>query len=169
MALPHDYAGQACSLSRSLEVIGERWTLLIVRDAFFGVRRFGDFVSHLKIPRAVLTDRLKTLLAEGVLERVPGRGRREDYQLTAKGVGLWPVVRSLMCWGDDHYAPDGPRRLFTHATDQGSVDQCGRCTECHQMVDAQDILVSPGPGAVAADDPVNVALKTPHLLLQPLR
>jgi DNA-binding HxlR family transcriptional regulator len=125
MALPRDYAGQACSLSRSLEVVGERWTLLIVRDAFFGVRRFGDFVAHLQIPRAVLADRLKSLTATGVLARVPGAGRREEYELTGKGVSLWPVVRSLMTWGDDYYAPGGPRRVFLHAADGAPVETGG--------------------------------------------
>src|ERR1700684_1700595 len=66
MPLPHDYAIQQCSLARALEVVGERWTLLIVRDAFFGVRRFGDFAHHLRIPRAVLAQRLETLVAHGV-------------------------------------------------------------------------------------------------------
>jgi DNA-binding HxlR family transcriptional regulator len=75
MALPNDYAGQACSLARTLEVVGERWTLLIVRDAFYGVRRFGDFAAHLGIPRAVLAERLKSLTAAGVLARVPAGGR----------------------------------------------------------------------------------------------
>ena len=82
MVLPRDYAGQACSLARALEVVGERWTLLIVRDAFFGVRRFGDFATHLGLPRAVLTDRLGALVAAGVLAKVPGRGKRSEYELT---------------------------------------------------------------------------------------
>jgi DNA-binding HxlR family transcriptional regulator len=175
MALPNDYAGQACSLSRTLEIVGERWTLLIVRDAFFGVRRFGDFVAHLGVPRAVLTDRLKSLVAAGVLERVAGRGRREEYQLTDKGVALWPVVRSLVAWGDDHYSPTGPRRTFTHAADGSAVDADGRCTGCGQLVPVADTVVAPGPGlavsavGVAGDDPVSAALAEPHRLLEPLR
>ena len=90
MALPNDYAGQACSLARTLEVVGERWTLLIVRDAFYGVRRFGDFAAHLGIPRAVLAERLKSLTAAGVLARVPAWGApgvRADHQ------GDVPVAR----------------------------------------------------------------------------
>src|SRR5438309_3622334 len=100
--LGKDYEGQDCSLARALEVVGERWTLLIVRDAFYGVRRFGDFAAHLSIPRAVLTERLMTLVAADVMQRVDG-----GYQLTAKGLSLWPVVRSLAAWGDQHYAPNG--------------------------------------------------------------
>jgi DNA-binding HxlR family transcriptional regulator len=171
MALPSDYAGQACSLSRSLEVVGERWTLLIVRDAFFGVRRFGDFVAHLQIPRAVLADRLKSLTASGVLARVPGAGRREEYELTSKGISLWPVVRSLMTWGDDYYAPAGPRRVFRHTGDGGQVGADGRCTSCAQLVPAADTEIVPGPGLTRGrdDDPVTAALAQPHRLLQPLR
>src|SRR5579871_2602495 len=117
MPLPSDYSAQQCSVARALEVLGERWTLLIVRDAFYGVRRFGDFVAHLDIPRAVLSARLRTLVDEDVLVRVPGPARaggRDEYELTEKGRGLWPVVRELMTWGDTHYAPDGPLRLLRH-------------------------------------------------------
>ena len=103
MALPNDYTGQACSLARSLEITGERWTLLIIRDAFWGVRRFDDFINHLHIPRAVLASRLKTLTAAGVMTRVAGE-RHLEYELTGKGTALWPVILSLMSWGDDYCA-----------------------------------------------------------------
>ncbi len=171
MALPHDYSGQACSLSRTLEIVGERWTLLIVRDAFYGVRRFSDFVVHLQIPRAVLTDRLKSLTEAGVLARVAGSGRREEYELTEKGVALWPAVRTLMAWGDEYYAPAGPRRRFLHAVDGAAIDATGHCTRCDAFVPVKDTLVAPGPGlaALAADDAVTVALVDPRPLLQPLR
>jgi DNA-binding HxlR family transcriptional regulator len=186
MALPNDYAGQACSLARTLEIVGERWTLLIVRDAFFGVRRFGDFAAHLGIPRAVLTERLKSLTAAGVLARVPAgpaaaRGHPE-YELTAKGVSLWAAVRALTAWGDEHYAPAGPRRLLWHADDEGPVDASGRCTRCGASVPARDTVVAPGPGldspgldtpglerAEPAQDAVSKALTRPHRLLEPLR
>jgi DNA-binding HxlR family transcriptional regulator len=120
MALPNDYSAQACSLARTLEIVGERWTLLIVRDAFWGVRRFADFVDHLGLPRAVLTTRLKALTNAGVLTRVPGE-RHLEYELTDKGKALWPVVLSLLSWGDDFYAQDGPRRLFEHVADGGRI------------------------------------------------
>ncbi len=90
MALPKDYAGEGCSLARALEIVGERWTLLIVRDAFFGVRRFGDFAAHLAIPRAVLTHRLSALVEAGVLTIVPGPHGHDEYALTGKGLDLWP-------------------------------------------------------------------------------
>ncbi len=175
MALPNDYAGQACSLARTLEVVGERWTLLIVRDAFFGVRRFGDFAAHLGIPRAVLAERLKSLTAAGVLARVPAAGSgpgRQEYELTAKGVSLWPAVRALTAWGEEHYAPAGPRRLLRHAGDEAPVDASGHCTGCGAAVAAEDTVVAPGPGlasAAAAQDTVSVALARPHRLLEPLR
>jgi DNA-binding HxlR family transcriptional regulator len=172
MTLPREYTGQACSLARSLEIIGERWTLLIVRDAFYGVRRFGDFAAHLRIPRAVLTDRLTTLTEAEVLRRVPRGRRREVYELTSKGVSLWPVVRAITAWGDEHYAPGGPRRIFRHAADNAPIAPDGRCTDCAATVDAEATLVAPGPGLTAPtddDDLVTAALTRPHRLLQPLR
>ncbi|MFD9489424.1 winged helix-turn-helix transcriptional regulator [Streptomyces sp. NPDC059991] len=172
MTLPRDYTGQSCSLARSLEIVGERWTLLIVRDAFYGVRRFGDFAAHLGVPRAVLTDRLTTLTEADVLVRVPGSGRREVYELTPKGVSLWPVVRALTGWGDEHYAAGGPRRIFRHTADDAPIAADGRCTRCDTAVEVRDILVTPGPGlgpGGADDDPVTVALSRPHRLLHPLR
>jgi DNA-binding HxlR family transcriptional regulator len=172
MALPNDYAGQACSLARTLEVVGERWTLLIVRDAFYGVRRFGDFAAHLGIPRAVLAERLKSLTTAGVLARVPGGGAHREYELTAKGTSLWPAVRALTAWGDEHYAPAGPRRLLWHAGDEAPVGADGRCTRCGAAVDVRDTVVAPGPGldpAGPAQDAVGMALARPHRLLEPLR
>ncbi len=175
MALPNDYAGQACSLARALEVVGERWTLLIVRDAFFGVRRFGDFAAHLQIPRAVLTDRLKSLTAAGVLTRGTGGEAspvHPEYELTSKGLALWPVLRALTAWGDEFYAPAGPRRVLWHAADEAPIDAAGHCTRCGAAVGPADTVMAPGPGlaaTAAAHDPVTVALGSPHRLLEPLR
>jgi DNA-binding HxlR family transcriptional regulator len=171
MALPRDYAEQPCSLARTLEIVGERWTLLIVRDAFYGARSFGEFADHLKIPRAVLTDRLNALVGADVLQKV-AHGRRFHYELTPKGISLWPTVHALIQWGDEHYAPRGPRRLFLHAADEQLVDTGGVCTGCGQAIAPTDIIIKPGPGAEpahAADDSVTVALREPHRLLQPLR
>ena len=172
MPLPSDYATQSCSLARTLEIVGERWTLLIVRDAFYGVRSFGDFAAHLGIPRAVLTDRLNTLVDAGVLERVP-HGARSHYALTAKGVSLWPTVYALVQWGDDHYAEDkGPRRLFLHAADEGQLDSDRACAVCGAVVAPGEILIAPGPGLAPPaedDDAVTTALRAPHRLLEPLR
>lgn len=172
MALPKDYTGQNCSLASALEVVGERWTLLIVRDAFFGVRRFGDFATHLAIPRAVLTHRLSALAEADILAVVPGPHGHDEYMLTAKGLDLWPVLRSLLTWGDDYYSAKGPRRLFRHATDNGDVAQDGTCATCGGVPPAADLVVAPGPGWVprpGKTDLVSVALAEPHRLLTPVR
>lgn len=110
MALPRTYASQNCSVARSLEVVGDRWTMLVIRSAFEGVRRFDDFQDALGVARNVLADRLGRLCDEGVLRRVPYQERPEryEYRLTRKGVELWPTIMTLLHWGDRHYAPDGP-------------------------------------------------------------
>ena len=174
MALGKDYATQQCSIARALEIVGERWTLLVLRDAFYGVRRFGEFAAHLAVPRAVLTDRLATLVEAGVLERRPetGTGRREVYVLTAKGIALWPSVRALTAWGEEFYAAEGgPRRVFRHVGDEAPLDAGGRCTGCGADVPVEDVLVTPGPGLpppAGNADPVTAALARPHRLLTPL-
>jgi DNA-binding HxlR family transcriptional regulator len=161
------YEGQDCSLARSLEVIGERWTLLIIRDAFFGVRRFNDFQAHLDIPKAVLSDRLGSLVANGVLERLPdpGHAGRHLYELTPAGRELWPALHALLVWGGRHRAPNG--RVFTHATCGTLLDDAGHCPECD---------VTPGPGDVVSEpvrrsrreDPVTIVLREPRRLLVPI-
>jgi DNA-binding HxlR family transcriptional regulator len=153
-------------------VIGERWTLLIVRDAFYGVKRFGDFAAHLGIPRAVLTNRLNSLVEEGVLERVPGLGARDEYALTDKGTKLWPIVRDLMAWGDEFYSDCGPRRMFHHAADDGAIDEQGRCQACGAQVGAAETVVLPGPGyepSVHDGGVIDAAFAAPRRLLQPIR
>jgi DNA-binding HxlR family transcriptional regulator len=170
MALPKDYAGQRCSLSRALEVVGERWTLLIMRDAFFGVRRFGDFAAHLGIPRAVLTERLETLREAGLLAETPGSHGYSEYVLTDKGLSLWPVVRDLLSWGDEYYSADGPRRLFSHIQDEGVIGPDGACAACGRAVSPADLLMLPGPGYDGeGDDLVSRTLTTAHRLLEPIR
>jgi DNA-binding HxlR family transcriptional regulator len=172
MALPKDYTGQGCSLARALEVVGERWTLLIVRDAFFGVRRFGDFAAHLAIPRAVLTHRLSALVTDGVLAVAPGSHGHDEYVLTAKGLDLWPVVRSLLSWGDDYYSANGPRRVFRHASDNGEVAQDGTCAACASVPPVADLVVAPGPGwtpGPGEPDLVSAAMAEPHRLLTSIR
>jgi DNA-binding HxlR family transcriptional regulator len=172
MALPKDYAGDFCSLARALEVVGERWTLLIVRDAFFGVRRFSDFAAHLDIPRAVLTHRLAALAEAGVLAVVPGPHGHDEYALTPKGLDLWPAVRALLTWGDDYYSAAGPRRLFRHAADDGAVPGDGCCARCGDPVPVTDLMVAPGPGwspSPGKDDVVSAALAAPHRLLTSVR
>ena len=171
MTLPSTYADRNCSLARALEVVGERWTLLIIRDAFFGVRRFGDFVTQLKIPRAVLADRLKSLVQEGVLIRDDDATGGIEYRLTAKGVELWPVVRALMNWGDAFYSPSGVKRAVSHDQDRGPLDHEGRCQDCGLVVPVSEIRIEPGPGFDLPDgdyDPVSSAINKPRRLLEPI-
>jgi DNA-binding HxlR family transcriptional regulator len=152
-------------------VLGERWTLLIVRDAFFGVRRFGDFVAHLDIPRAVLTARLKALVKEGVLKRIPGESGRDEYGLTDKGTKLWPVVRDLMAWGDEFYSSAGPLRILRHDTDGGVLDRQGRCASCGELIEVAEITMEPGPGFGQAgwrEDVVSRVIAQPRRLLEPV-
>jgi DNA-binding HxlR family transcriptional regulator len=170
MALPSTYADRNCSLARALEVVGERWTLLIVRDAFYGIRRFGDFATQLGIPRAVLTNRLKLLVREGVLTRDDAGGTVE-YRLTGKGIELWPIVRALMAWGDAFYSPAGVKRALRHDGDGGLLDHEGRCEKCGSVVPVPETRIEPGPGfepAPSGPDPVSAALNTPRRLLEPL-
>jgi DNA-binding HxlR family transcriptional regulator len=170
MPLGKDYAGQQCSLARALEIVGERWTLLILRDSFFGVRRFGDFAAHLNIPRAVLSDRLSSLTEAGVLARTDGGHGHTEYVLTDKGLPLWPAIRTLLAWGDENYSDQGPRRLFRHAADDGLVSPAGVCAACGLDVPVSDLLVVPGPGLTppVPADPVSRALAAPHPMLEPL-
>lgn len=172
MGLGRGYTHQDCSLARALEVVGERWTLLVLRDCFYGVRRFGDFHAHLDIPRAVLADRLKTLAALGVIERRPcAVGVEVDYALTERGLDLWPTVFTLVQWGERWLAPQGPRRLFSHAPCGTDVTSAGRCPACDTDPPPGDLVIRQGPGADPAmrDDRVSVALRRrPHRLLTEL-
>jgi DNA-binding HxlR family transcriptional regulator len=173
MALPKDYADQRCSLSRSLEVLGERWTLLVLRDAFYGVRRFSDFVEHLGIPRSVLASRLETLVGHQVLTKTSHHdGGHAEYELTDKGRELWPVIYGLIFWGDEHYAQSGPPRVFEHTEDGGRMLPDGLCSICGDHVPLSDIQATPGPGLVQPEnevDRVTQALSEPRPLLEPIR
>jgi DNA-binding HxlR family transcriptional regulator len=148
------YPDQVCSVARALEVVGERWSLLILRDAMFGVSRFEGFQESLGIARNVLTDRLDHLVAEGVLIRRPyGRGQgRFDYALTDKGRELGVAVLALMEWGDRHYpAAGGPPRLSKHRDCGGTVDLSLVCSDHGRGLTVQDLSLVPGPGAPPPD------------------
>src|SRR3954451_14740501 len=121
--LHRTYDNQVCSVARALELVGERWTLLILRDAFAGVRRFDDFQRGLGIARNVLADRLGRLVEAEILERrrYQEHPPRDEYRLTERGRDLYPVVFSLMRWGDRHAAPDGPPRLVLHRDCDGEI------------------------------------------------
>ncbi|HZQ81388.1 MAG TPA: helix-turn-helix domain-containing protein [Gaiellaceae bacterium] len=133
--LKRDYEGQNCSVARTLELIGERWTLLVIRDAFLGRRRFEEFQESLGIARNVLSDRLAKLVEHGIFERVRYQERPErfEYRLTRKGRDLRLVLVALMQWGDEYLSPTPPRilrrksdktpvRVELRATDGAPVD-----------------------------------------------
>jgi DNA-binding HxlR family transcriptional regulator len=165
-----DYEAQDCSLARALGVIGERWTLLIVRDAFYGVRRFNEFQAHLDIPRAVLADRLSGLIDNGVLQRSadPERPGRHVYELTRAGRELWPVLYSLIVWGDHHRYRNS--RTFKHDACGTQLDERGRCPRCDLTPGPEDVVTEPRRGrGKTRTDPVAVALRGPHRLLEPLQ
>ncbi len=167
--LGKDYEQQDCSLARALETIGERWTLLIVRDAFWGVQRFSDFQAHLDVPRAVLADRLSGLVQDGILERRPDpeHAGRHLYGLTAAGRDLWPALYALLMWGERHRQPGS--RVLKHAACGTKLDAAGACPTCGIVPAPSDILTIPRRGrASSRDDPVTVALRTPHRLLEPI-
>jgi DNA-binding HxlR family transcriptional regulator len=164
MALGKDYVTQDCSLARALEIVGERWTLLIVRDALYGVRRFGQFLAHLEIPRAVLSARLQALVDAGVMAKDGG-----DYVLTEVGRELWPVVHTLARWGDRNFAGEGPCRLFFHVPCGERIRADGTCPACGREAPVEELEMRPGPGLnPRRDDPVSVALRKPHRLLEPI-
>jgi DNA-binding HxlR family transcriptional regulator len=148
--LTRDYPNQVCSIARSLEIVGERWTLLILRDAVLGVEHFEGFQEKLGIASNVLTTRLKLLCDEGVLERLPDEQRpgRPKYVLTDKGRELAPALILLMKWGDHHYpARGGPPRLTLHADCGGSIGPDFRCDRCGERAGVGEIELPPGPGA----------------------
>ena len=130
--LPNDYEGQNCSIARALEVVGERWTLLIIRDVFLGIRRFEDLQRDLGVARNVLQVRLERLVEEGILVKRPYQERplRSEYRLTEKGADLWPVLVALLQWGD-RYGIEGERpTILRHRGCGGELDDRRRCVAC---------------------------------------
>lgn len=148
--LGNDYSSQACSIAGALEVVGERWSLLIVRNVFLGLRRFDQMQSNLGIARNVLQTRLTRLVDQGVLERslYQERPPRYEYRLTEKGLDLWPTVVALMQWGDRYAAPAaGPPVLLEHRGCGGNVDAHRTCEKCGAKLSVREARALPGPGA----------------------
>lgn len=170
MALGKGYEGQDCSLARALELVGERWTLLVLRDCFFGVRRFTDLHTRLDVPKAVLSTRLAALVEAGLLRRVEDVPGRPEYLLTERALALWPALYALTRWGAGQFG--GPTRLFVHAdcaTPATPIDDEGRCPRCALRPGPGDLEIHPAPGAAPRrDDPVSRALRKPHRLLTPV-
>jgi DNA-binding HxlR family transcriptional regulator len=140
--LQRDYPTQYCPVAGSLEVIGERWTLLIIRDVFLGIRRFEDIQRDLGVARNVLQARLERLVEQGILVKRPYQDRpvRCEYRLTEKGADLWPVLVALLNWGD-RYTIDGERpMILQHRDCGGELDDRRRCTVCEADVSVTEAI-----------------------------
>ncbi|OAN78642.1 HxlR family transcriptional regulator [Sulfitobacter sp. EhC04] len=157
---------QHCSFSRTLSVIGDRWTLMIVRDCFLKVRRFDDFQRRLGIGRPILTDRLKKLVEHFVLTKVAYQQNptRYEYRLTQKGLDLYPIVMSLVHWGDIHMTGGKGRPLLHQHLECGQIfEPVMTCSECGEEVTAREVRVIPGEGADSAIHlPLGVLPDKPH-------
>lgn len=138
----NDLSSENCSLARALAVVGDRWTLLVLREAFLKTRRFEDFQSRLGIARRVLTERLAGLVDNGVLEKIPYQQRpvRHDYRLTDKGLALYPVILSLVHWGDVHLGDgNGPPIIHRHKACGHDFRSVLTCSECGEALGARDV------------------------------
>ena len=137
-----------CSVAQALEIVGEWWTLLILRDAFVGIRRFDDFQARLGISRNVLTTRLDDLVEHGVLQRVQYSERppRDEYRLTPKGRGLWTVLHALREWGDEWIVGEDKASVVMLHEDHQSTTEL-HCSQCGDKLGIRDVRLVPGPGA----------------------
>jgi DNA-binding HxlR family transcriptional regulator len=142
-ALDRRFRGE--SVGRALDLVGERWTLLILREAFFGVKRYGQFVRNLNIPRPTLSARLKSLVDAGLLQRVPYAEDRDEYRLTQAGLELFPAIVILMKWGDTHVPdPDGPAVVLEHSTCGKVADAFLACRCCGEEITAHNVTAHSG-------------------------
>lgn len=158
--LHRDYPDQLCSIAKSLEVIGERWSLLIVRDVFNGNRRFGEIQTSLGVARNILAARLQKLVDEDILERRQYQASppRHEYFLTEKGLDLWPTLIALLNWGDRYSpSPGGAPKVILHKVCGGQVSERGVCESCGKVLHARDAVQVPGPGRLAHDTALAVA------------
>ena len=147
-----DWSIDNCTVQRALQVLGDRWSFVVLREVFNGIRRFDDMRTRTAIPRQVLTDRLARLVEEGLLRREPyreaGQRQRQEYRLTGKGLDLYPVLVALNDWGSAYYSdPEGSPLTFRHRGCGGEVGAVLRCEHGHTVDDLRDVVPSPGPGA----------------------
>lgn len=138
----------ACSIAATLDVIGDRWTLLILRDIFRGYWKFGELLDEGQMARNLLSNRLNALIAHGVLEKIPYQDRpvRYEYRLTKKGTDLSSALVALMAWGDRWYAEHGPPTLLVHTKCDTPLHEVVRCSTCNETVGPGGIRSRPGPG-----------------------
>ncbi|TDC85274.1 transcriptional regulator [Micromonospora sp. KC606] len=147
-----DWSVENCTIARAMAILGERWTLVVLREVFNGVRRFDDMRVRTGVPRQVLTNRLATLVEQGLLRREPyrepGSRVRHEYRLTEKGLDLWPVLVAVLGWGDRYLAdPEGSPLSVGHRACGAEVHVELRCAEGHEVGRPRDVVPRPGPGA----------------------
>lgn len=147
-----NWSAENCTIERALSVLGDRWTFLVLREVFNGIRRFDDMRVRTAIPRQVLSDRLVRLVAQGLLRRepyrAPGQRQREEYRLTPKGLDLYPILLALNEWGSAYYAgAQGSAIAFRHRDCGGEVSVVARCSHGHDISAPREIIPGPGPGA----------------------
>jgi DNA-binding HxlR family transcriptional regulator len=144
------FSDMNCSVAQCLEVVGEWWSMLIMRDAFLGVTRFDQFQQRLGISRNVLNQRLSHLVEAGVLTKVPYSDHplRHDYRLTDKGRDLWPVLTTMRQWGDKYAAPNGPPLEVVHKGCGETTEAVLTCSACGEPIGPRDVRAVPGRGAV---------------------
>ena len=147
-----DWSSDGCTIERAAEVVGDRWSLVILREVMSGLRRFDQMTVRTAIPRQVLTDRLERLVAQGILRRdpyrEPGQRQRHEYRLTDKGIDLYPVFVAMQQWGDRYLAdPSGPPTEFEHRGCGERVDVVVRCSAGHEMSSNREVVGRLGPGA----------------------
>jgi DNA-binding HxlR family transcriptional regulator len=147
-----DWSAENCTIGRAMTILGERWTVVVLREVFSGIRRFDDMRERTGIPRQVLTNRLATLVDQGVLRRVPyqdpGSRSRDEYRLTPKGLDLYPVLVAVREWGDRYLAdPEGPPLATVHRECGAPVRIQLRCDAGHDLESPREVVPRPGPGA----------------------
>ncbi len=141
---------EPCSIARSLAVFGDRWTLLLLRECFMGVKKFADFQQNLGISKTIISERLKHLIDHGILEKTAYQQNppRYKYRLTRKGLDIYPVFLSIARWGDVYYAgDDGVPMIYTHKACGKPMHAVSSCSECGEPLDAREVIARPGPGA----------------------
>jgi DNA-binding HxlR family transcriptional regulator len=141
-----------CTVARTMAILGERWTVVVLREIFNGVRRFDQMREHTEIPRQVLTNRLAMLVEEGVLFRHPyrlaGERERHEYRLTPKGFDLYPILVAIRAWGDQYVAdPEGAPVEMAHKDCGEPVEVHLSCAAGHPIASPRDVVTRPGPGA----------------------
>lgn len=145
-----ELADEPCSITRALVVFGDRWTLLVLKAAFSGVRRFNGFQAYLGISRSRLQDRLDRLVEHGILVKQPAAvGAHEEYRLSDKGHEVYPILMAFRDWGDAHMAPQGPPVIYRHRGCAGEAHVHTVCDHCGEEITARDVAPEAGPGMLA--------------------